>query len=192
MPLPSEFSSLSRKRGFVKFRVNRKTDFTFLVGATQFASSYPVPNCSAGSKNFVTFLTTNKRIVLHGIQIPTYWDAPFKARSTYHEAYKIEIVDPENNLLASAFTSLDANYASFVDIFLSKSIVLEPKIPYKISLSTENTYFLLKSLRKEEVHENVKFSFKDSSTPVNPTEHAPRSLHANHGFILQVIFSLGL
>lgn len=129
----------------------------------------PGPSLTApfGCKSFSLDLIVSRNIVLHGIQVPTFFPgmigpAPPKM---YEETYIVSIQNaskPNKPMIGSINWSGKVAYNSFVDLLFKDNVRLEKNHTYTIMVYTNNTYYLNQKLCTVEDFNGIKFTLKDS------------------------------
>lgn len=200
-PLPDLLSKDSRPRVAGKLRVMRKVfnplgnyptySNPFTVGQYDRMAvlSSPSPIAQFGAKNFCCEVLVNYPVVLHGIQVPTFF-APQKTMfMDYDESYVITVQQAytNRNIITTTWKG-KVKYNTSLEIPLSEPVFLEKNVRYSIMLFTSNMYYVSRKLTNVENRPPVQFTFKDIVSYFGAPASA--KLGTDFGFVLELVYTL--
>jgi len=188
--MPDGFSSERRARKLAKLRCVRKlqvpvpptgfapggfttplpcmmfSPFTNTIDQTM-AFASPPQSATLGGKNFSLDIKVDHPVVLYGIQVTTLRfpvaTHPKPLINEYDEYFTVTVLDAFGTTISHTVFVSKIAIGSAVDINLTKPIILQKNVSYKIQVDTNNIYFLRDKLSTVEDCPPVKFTFKDTA-----------------------------
>jgi hypothetical protein len=163
------------------------------------AFASPSQPATLGGKNFSLDIKVDHPIVLYGIQVTTLWFSvathPKPLINEYDESFTVTVLDAFGTTISHTVFVSKIAIGSVVDINLSKPIILQKNVSYKIQVDTNNIYFLREKLSTVEDCPPVKFMLKDTAKV--GTMQATASLfdtgmkqETDCAFVTQLIYSV--
>lgn len=196
-PLPDGFCSEVKPRTAPeKLRLNRRI-FNPLgnYGTMQQGSRgdrltvLPGPSltCPVGTKNFSLEFSVSRSMILHGIQVPTFFPGMItNTPKVYEETYVVTVqnLSKVNKPIATSITwSGKVLYNSMTDIMFKDFIRLDKNVKYSVLVYTSNMYYVNQKLCTVEESSGIKFLFKDTVSLYG------KQATPDFGFISQLIYT---
>ncbi|XP_075211297.1 uncharacterized protein LOC142318751 isoform X2 [Lycorma delicatula] len=200
-PLPDNLCKDARLRLAGKLRVTRKvfnplgtyptytTPFTVGQYDRMVVLANPSPIASFGAKNFCCEILVNHPIILHGIQVPTFFSPQKTMSMDYDESYVITVQQSYNNRnIVTTTWKGKVKYNSSAELLLNDSVNIEKNVKYTIMLFTSNMYYVSRKLTNVENRPPVQFNFKDVVSYFGAPSTA--KLGTDFGFVLELIYTI--